>query len=489
MKNIVFLGIGSKLAANILEKIVHDNPSIETVVTIKSNNAVTLEFNRTIKLISLDFHSINLGHYDEILLKPRPVDSETISSLSPYLFSTFKIMDRLPEHDFFSFRSRSSLLFKHLAYWSTLLKDCKIDHLISLDMPHETQDYIIYALCEQYGIKKCFFMQSQIPGLCQLTSNIENNDVRLKQFNTDRFDSKTITSPIVESYLNKQLSPNHIPFYMKASAGPKSSLIDKSKKLLRSLASIIKKIFQPAQLIFSLNRYYNFDYPASRKINSLIKLNEVDAVISKKFIFIPLHYQPERTTAPQGGIFAFQELMIRMINFAIDKDTVIYVKEHPKQTNRGRSLEFYRDILSLDKVKLISSKVSTSDLIKSSYAVATVTGTAGWEAICYKKPVLLFGHIFFQFGPGVFKIKTNEDLKIALLKIQNGQTEISQENLYRFLNCCSEYLIHGFSNEVYFKESQIDWNENLSNISSAVTKFFHPTSFVGSEKSDINKVF
>ena len=72
---------------------------------------------------------------------------------------------------------------------------------------------------------------------------------------------------------------------------------------------------------------------------------------SKPYIYVPLHYQPEMTTSPLGGIFVNQELMLHMISKAIPEDTEIIIKEHPTQwlfMHRGRTRDFYIDLKKLE---------------------------------------------------------------------------------------------------------------------------------------------
>lgn len=67
----------------------------------------------------------------------------------------------------------------------------------------------------------------------------------------------------------------------------------------------------------------------------------------EKFIYVPLHMQPELTTCPLGGQFADQLLMVRMLSAHLPKGYRLYVKEHPDQLRHtlthpsARSAEFY----------------------------------------------------------------------------------------------------------------------------------------------------
>ena len=48
---------------------------------------------------------------------------------------------------------------------------------------------------------------------------------------------------------------------------------------------------------------------------------------------------------------------------------------------------------------------NTISLIKGSVAVATITGTAGWEALFHGKPVIAFGLAWYRWAQGVTEFK------------------------------------------------------------------------------------
>lgn len=148
--------------------------------------------------------------------------------------------------------------------------------------------------------------------------------------------------------------------------------------------------------------------------------------LGEKYIFVPLHYQPEATTVPRGGLFADQIMLIEMLSDHLPKGWKIYVKEHYSQfTNslwghQGRTLDYYRQIAGIKNVSIVDINVNSSVLIDHCQAVATVSGTAGWEAIVRGKPCLTFGLAWYAPCEGSFNISSEESLKGAIEAIQNG---------------------------------------------------------------------
>jgi capsule polysaccharide export protein KpsC/LpsZ len=134
--------------------------------------------------------------------------------------------------------------------------------------------------------------------------------------------------------------------------------------------------------------------------------------------------------------FVDQKLILDLLDFYLPPDISIYVKEHPKQTIVGRNFRFYN--FTHPRIKYIKSSCNSFDLIENSLAIATCTGTAGIEALFFEKPVLLFGDWFYKFAPGVFCIKTKQDLLFALDAIKNS-FHFTEDSLLSFLQNVYNY--------------------------------------------------
>ena len=56
------------------------------------------------------------------------------------------------------------------------------------------------------------------------------------------------------------------------------------------------------------------------------------------------------------------------------------------------------------RVKLMPLELDTYSLMRNAKAVATVTGTVGWEALMHRIPVIIFGMIWYEKMPGVMRV-------------------------------------------------------------------------------------
>lgn len=118
------------------------------------------------------------------------------------------------------------------------------------------------------------------------------------------------------------------------------------------------------------------------------------------YIYVPLQYQPEMTTAALGGPFRDQALMIERLADILPKGVRILVKENPRQGAYARGAMFFHRLRRIPAVTLLPSHANTHALAAGARAVATVSGTAGWEAIRAGTPAIAFGAAWWRGLPG-----------------------------------------------------------------------------------------
>lgn len=154
-----------------------------------------------------------------------------------------------------------------------------------------------------------------------------------------------------------------------------------------------------------------------------------------------------------AGAFVDQDISIHVLSKTAPNDVLIYVKEHPRQRKvgtLGRTLQFYRDLVAMPNVRLVAHETDTFDLREHCAAVATGTGTAGLEAIFRGKPVILFGHVFYQYGPAVFQVKTHSDCEHAMKEIFHNTVKPSSMEARRFLKAVENTRVHGSVTDLYY---------------------------------------
>lgn len=200
---------------------------------------------------------------------------------------------------------------------------------------------------------------------------------------------------------------------------------------------------------FSRFNYY-FKYLKARKHYKKADLN-------KKFVYFPLHYQPEASTIVCAQKYEKQLYFIDSWAKSLPADTLLYVKEHYALVGH-RELSFYDELKKYPNVVLVDPWESSSDLLDNCVAVTTLTGTAGWEGMLMRKPVFMGGSIFYETAPGIIKV---DDIYNNYIEKLCSWKKPKREDVIKYL---SEYMSNIYEGSVYFANKQCLEKENIEKI-------------------------
>ena len=313
----------------------------------------------------------NMVHCESVVMKMY----ERIKSLNPDNYDKRKI------HYLYSLR-----------YWNWFLDHYKIEALLTYSIPHMGYDYIVYELCRLKGIK-IYINYFLYPSWGYFMSNIYEPFQNFKpEEEREKYLYPALKNIFTEYLYNKPLSYKPV--------------------IIPNIARIKKH-----QEKVKIEQRNLWEFYSKCCISPNLK---------KKFIYAPLHYQYEGSTCPLGGIFVDQFFMIDILSRL---GIQVYVKEHP-HLSKNRSVAFYNQIHKLPNVNLIPIETNNYDLIKKSFCVATITGTAGWEASLKGKCTLLFGNIYYQYLPSVFQVKNVDDCLTAIEKIKEYKLDVNVMDSY-----------------------------------------------------------
>jgi Capsule polysaccharide biosynthesis protein len=123
-----------------------------------------------------------------------------------------------------------------------------------------------------------------------------------------------------------------------------------------------------------------------------------------RYVFFPLHTEPEVSLLVYGRPYINQIEIIRMIAMSLPINTFMIVKEHPWMVGK-RSLAAYQKIIDIPKVKFAHPALEARTLIKKADLVAVVTGSIALEAAMLGKPVITFGDCPYNLLPDTMVIR------------------------------------------------------------------------------------
>ena len=292
----------------------------------------------------------------------------------------------------------------YVHFFIDLLKSNSIDYIFFSTIPHHA-DYILYLVAKELNIKTVAFLQSQEPGKAFMVS--ETGDLGALSENAESIRP----TPLQRNERKSHWYMQHIPRQRLYTKIISALLFRMDSDLFFHRLSTLRKA-----------RQFKRDY----------KRLTATQLPTNPFVYFPLHLQPELTTMSLGGQFVDQMLAIEHLRALLPDDWAIVVKENPKQTAYARGALFFARLAKIPNLSYVGKTFDTYDLIEKSQFCATVTGTAGFEALTFGKHVLVFGQAIYKNFPGVVQYRnglTHEDIMSATFS--HAEVELAYAKLAR----------------------------------------------------------
>jgi hypothetical protein len=402
---------------------------------------------------------------------PQPaIDSDLLENLAAHESIALHMMDRMdPDGHSFIHDERRRHYYDVLRYWSGVLDRLSPDLIVFSMSPHIVYDYVLYALARHRGIATVMFDRIGLAGYVYATQEIGGlpvaalaNDTRTLGSHFSEFLSRSSQggAAAVPANFKKKLQR----FAMKENATPGLPRglwfeVLRAGYLLKRFGigpvqnSYIKQPdHQPAQsrpnaLQLASGRF-RAQFSKWRLRGRLEKLALLPDV-GVNYVLLALHYQPERAAVPLGGSLGDQTLIVDLLAKSIPQDWQLVVKEHPWQLqpfSRGetqRSDDFYERVTRYPNVRLLPANATVGDYLEKARAVATITGSVGWQALCLGVPALVFGAAWYRKCPGVFEVRSGADIRRAVVQIDGG-FRASAKEIEQFLIEIEQSCVAGF---------------------------------------------
>jgi hypothetical protein len=180
--------------------------------------------------------------------------------------------------------------------------------------------------------------------------------------------------------------------------------------------------------------YFWREWRDTRKLNGAGALSVAD-LGPGQIVYYPLHTEPETALQALSPEYFYQLSCIA----ALSRDLPAGVRLAVKETYAGvgrRPTDFYAQIREFKNVVMIRMMELGPEVIQRADAVATITGTGGFEAAVMGKPVLTFGrHNIYNFLPHVLCVTDEGKLKSQLAAALSGEIDAAraQQDGARFL--------------------------------------------------------
>ncbi len=175
-------------------------------------------------------------------------------------------------------------------------------------------------------------------------------------------------------------------------------------------------------------------------IKKCIKFNDQLELEKEKFVIFPLSYTPEGSTFTISPLFLNEIHCIELISKCLPVDYKLVLKEHPVMVGQ-RSLSFYKKIQKLPNIIFLHpfTNYKIKNLISKSSAVATISGTAGFEALMLNKPAILFARPLYSVLKGCYLFENVNNFKRDLNIILNKKKIQSNSSLKNYIDTVKRF--------------------------------------------------
>ena len=350
---------------------------------------------------------------------------------------------------------------------ATKITEAKATHIIFFEIPHLGYDTIAYQIARALDLKIIILTQAQFDGKFLSMPNLDMlgkfSDRVAQDYQIDRSERPDLF--YMKGIGQNKTKSGHLSFSMisrilagvawhhpSALANPIYLL--KILSRARAVANNMPDWRDPFSGFFHLRDLAYFEH--------LVTLEDGKIDLSGDYVYFPLQFEPEMTTAALGGIYADQALAIEHLADMLPPGVRILVKENPKQAGHARGPMFFHRLRRISSVHFLPSFANTHELTAHARFVATITGTAGWEAIRQGIPALVFGRAWYLDLPGAVPFHRDlEYQQIAGLTWDHAELE-------RRTGALIAGMHDGHINRHFLKVAQVDQVGNARNVAEQV---------------------
>ncbi len=318
-------------------------------------------------------------------------------------------------------------------FWNEFLSKHEID-IILHEPPAVFMTHVAANLCKEKGI--LYLSQSQVAGLHKYNWIFIEGDnghpVEWGLNNLEILDNgkKTTAVNFVENYrkdfntffevLESNKSYNHGNGYF---------LKQTLKITFKTIIGFLRRNKDNEKNKDILNHLENYQnklkHPYLRQLNNLwykafwFKYDDFNQ--NENYFYYPLHAEPEAAVLYRGdGIYEGQVKLIENIAEQLPPGVNLYIKDHPHRSAFTDMIYFER-LKRIPNLKIIDPFFSGKVITFYSKGIITISGTTGFEAILFNKPVVLLGQSFYMNSNRVIQVKNIRELRDVIYSIEKIQ--------------------------------------------------------------------
>ena len=394
-------------------------------------------------------------------------DDGLFSFMLQYRDMALSMMGRQAETGWdFSYTERDHLFTYLISYWAMVIADTRPNVLISRNIPHFASEFILFRVCEYYGVPCVTKEDVDSLNLSYLIVGLNDRSpyIGLNNLSENKESLNKYHSGLIDNFIDKNRANYSIakPKYYIEVMGMVGRVRTKKYLLQRLLKDVvvsvlyigkrpsvtIKRTRRPVYDTRSMQTYLSLKLH-QWKVGWMINKNEklYDSLASagkpdQPYVLLAVNYQPERTTMPDAGEFHDIVRLVDAISGSLPDGWLLLYKEHPSVFTypgvfyRGHPLfyrghlfrgeEYYRTLSKYSNLRFVDYRADIFDLIDSSEAVCSATGTVAYQANLRGKKAIIFGENWFSECKAVYKYRSHKELKEFFLSENLCSDEIDK---------------------------------------------------------------
>jgi UDP-N-acetylglucosamine 2-epimerase len=188
---------------------------------------------------------------------------------------------------------------------------------------------------------------------------------------------------------------------------------------------------RPLSAWLHFTEYYRMAYLRVRHNLLVSKLSE-EELQKMKYIYLPLHKEPEMAINTQAYPWHSQKNTIKFISSLLPYGCRLLVREHRGVWGR-RPTAFYKYLRRLPGVTLIDPFDSQFKYVRNAALVVTENGSTGWEGLLYRRPVITLHENFYHITGLTNAVSVLVDLNAKIVELASGDVPFDAEDYDRRL--------------------------------------------------------
>lgn len=303
-----------------------------------------------------------------------------------------------------------SIVYHTISFFVDVIETYKPKFVLMKQVGDTLSSLLLYRIAKKMGVK--IFMLNQLYLLNKITisDNLVSREIsdEFTKSKTDFINSSKIYD--VEFIKNHDRSKS-ISLLLQGTNFRKN-LSQKISHYIKRLSTRPEPIYQnTGKTKLKMIRYRLQNYLEVKKRKQFLDTNSIKSVGNEKFLYFPLASEPEARIMVTSPFYTNQITLVENIAKSIPIDYILYVKEHPVQKLKfWRPVNDYKKLINMPNVKFIHPSVSNHELLIQCQGVIAISGGTSFEAIFYKKPVILFADEYYDVLSTVTRIKSFKTL-------------------------------------------------------------------------------